>query len=143
MKKKAPINILSFLTPKQYTFFVDGDITVRAFLEKADFHKFTVVPVLDEEGKYVNSISEGDVLRYIKNDANFDLGKAENSLISEVARHRPYAYAKVNVEFPELLRLLLAQNFVPLIDDRGVFIGIVKRSTVMEFLMKEGAFDLK
>lgn len=145
MKQKSQINILSLLTPKQFTFFVSDDISIRAFLEKADYHKFTVVPVLDEDGKYIGSLSEGDILRYIKNVAGFSLENAEGTSIREVERYRSYTAARISVDIEEVLTLLLSQNFVPLVDDRGVFIGIIKRSSVLgklrlgnELVWKEG-----
>ena len=41
-------NIFEFLTPKDSTFFIEADCTLRQALEKFCFHKFTVVPILKE-----------------------------------------------------------------------------------------------
>ena len=67
------MNIFTILTPKSQTEFIEYDSTIRQALETFDFHKFSVVPLIDDEGKYVCTLSEGDILRYIKNEANFSL----------------------------------------------------------------------
>ena len=46
------VNIMSFLTPKDETYYIDADSTIRQALEKCDYHKFSVVPLVDAEGKY-------------------------------------------------------------------------------------------
>ena len=129
-------NIIRFLTLKSETFFVDTSFTIRQFMEKADFHKFTVVPILDKDGIFVGTVSEGDVLRYIKNAENFDVKQAEGTYIMDIARYRSYVSAKVDADIDDIFRLLTAQNFVPLVDDRGAFIGIIKRRSVMEYFFE-------
>ena len=62
-------NILAFLTPKSETLYLSNVSTIRQILESFDYYKYSVVPLLDEEGRYITTISEGDILRYIKNDA--------------------------------------------------------------------------
>ena len=74
-------NIFSFLTPKASTQYLLDTFTIRQALEKFDQYKFAVVPVLDKEGNYLTTISEGDILRYIKNKHNFDISVAESHLI--------------------------------------------------------------
>ena len=61
------MNIFTYLTPKNNTYYIVDNISVRQAIEKFDFYKFSVVPVIDENGKYINSISEGDLLSFIKN----------------------------------------------------------------------------
>ena len=133
MPNENNINIIRFLVPKSETFYIDTSFTIRQFMEKADFHKFTVVPILDEHGFYVGSVSEGDILRHIKNLCNFDLKTAESSKIMDITRYRSYSSARVSAGLEDVFFLLTAQNFVPVIDDRGAFIGIIKRRSVMEY----------
>ena len=130
-------NIIRFLTVKSETFFVDTSFTIRQFMEKADFHKFTVVPILDKDGFFIGTISEGDILRHIKNAEGFDVKAAEGTYIMDISRYRSYSAAKVSADIDDIFRLLTAQNFVPLVDDRGAFIGIIKRRSVMGYF-----FDL-
>lgn len=128
------MNILSYLTPKSATFFLDNNATVRQALEKFDIHKFSIVPLIDENGNFVSTISEGDLLRFIKNNCNFDIKMAENTRISAIEKYRPYKALKISTPKEEIIRLSLEQNFVPIIDDRGAYIGIIKRKTIIDHL---------
>ena len=129
------MNILSYLTPKSATFFLDNNSTVRQALEKFDVHKFSIVPLIDENGKFVSTVSEGDLLRFIKNNCNFDIKMAENTRISAIEKYRPYKALKISTPKEEIIRLSLEQNFVPIIDDRGAYIGIIKRKTIIDYLL--------
>ena len=66
-------SIISLLTPKKITYYLLDTSTIRQALEKFDAHKFSVVPLIDEDGHYVGTLSEGDILRFIKNQSNFNL----------------------------------------------------------------------
>lgn len=127
------MNILFFLTPKNDTSFLESTCTIRQALEKMDYHKFTVIPLLDEEGKFISTISEGDILRFIKNNCNFNLEQAESVRLCEIERYRPYEALDVNVTIEEVFELSKSQNFIPIVDDRGVYIGIVKRKEIIEY----------
>ena len=60
------MNILFFLTPKNEVAYVENDDTLRQVLEKIEYHKYTAIPMLNKNGKYVGTVTEGDLLRYIK-----------------------------------------------------------------------------
>lgn len=129
-------SIVSILTPKKMTFYMDVNSTIRQALEKFDAHKFSVVPLIDEKGRFAGTLSEGDILRYIKNEANFNLSIAERVRISEIEHYRPYQSLRIDASFKDLFDLSLNQNFVPLVDDKNIFIGIIKRKDVIALLSK-------
>ena len=56
------MNILFFLIPKHKVEYVFNDYSVRQVLEKLDAHSYTAIPMLDKEGHYIDTISEGDIL---------------------------------------------------------------------------------
>lgn len=128
--------ILDFLTPKSKTFYIEGDPTIRQVVEKFDAHKFSVVAILDENGRFISTISEGDILRYIKNIKNFNLMIAESVRISDVERYRPYKALSINTSLDEVIKLSLEQNFIPIVDDRNIYIGIIKRKTIIDYLLE-------
>ena len=136
-------NILAFLTPKSETLYLDSDSTIRQTLESFDYYKYSVVPLLDEEGKYITTISEGDILRYIKNDAYFDIRIAESVKVEQIEKYRPYKALTIFSIAEEVIKLSLEQNFIPIIDGRGVYIGIIKRKSIIDFLVKNTNLDLK
>lgn len=129
---------ISYITPKNQTYFLDPKSTIRQALEKFDNYKFSVVPIVDEEGKFVGTVSEGDILRYIKNNCDFDIEKAETKRIVDIEKYRPYNACDINAPFIEILKLSLDQNFIPMVDDRGMYIGIIRRSSLINLLYGEG-----
>lgn len=135
------MNILSFLTPKSGTFYLGADSTLRMAVEKFDYHKFSVVPVLDADGKYVTTVSEGDVLRYFKRAGSFDLIEAEKVLITDIELYRPYTAADLRTPLDTIFRLSMSQNFVPVVDDRNAYIGIIKRRSIIEYLYEKDQKD--
>lgn len=135
--------ILSILTPKKITFYLNENSTIRQALEKFDVHKFSVVPLLDDEGKYVGTLSEGDILRFIKNDAHFNIKDAEGVLLKDIEHYRPYKSLKVDALFDEFFVLSLDQNFIPVVDDRGTYIGIIKRKEILKYLSEKIELKMK
>lgn len=127
-------SIIRLLTPKKLTFFLEEDSTIRQALEKFDVHKFSVVPIINDKGQYCGTLSEGDLLRYIKNVAHFDIKVAEQTLIRDIDHYRPYKELKIDALMLEAFTLSLEQNFIPVIDDKGVYIGIIKRKDIIRYL---------
>lgn len=127
-------SIISLLTPKRVTFFINEDMTIRQVLEKLDVHRFSVVPILDEQGRYRGTLSEGDILRFIKNVSNFNVAIAENVLVKDIDHYRPYSFVRVDALISEVFALSLEQNFIPVVDDKDIYIGIIKRRDVIKYL---------
>jgi CBS domain-containing protein len=46
---------------------------------------------------------------------------------------------RVNTSVEELWDRILDQNFVPVVDDRDIFVGIVTRRSVLAYLMNKSA----
>ena len=134
-------SIIQLLTPKKLTFYMDEDSTIRQALEKFDAHKFSIVPLVDKEGKYAGTLSEGDILRFIKNQSNFNIYLAENIEIKNIERYRPYKSIKIDALFSEVFALSLEQNFIPVVDDKDIYIGIIKRKEIIQYL--SGKIDFK
>lgn len=131
------MNVLFFLTPKSETSYLDQNCTVRQALEKMDHHKFTVIPLLNKKGAFVSTITEGDILRYIKNYEGFNLENAHEVKLSKILRYRPYKSLSIDSSLEEIVELSMHQNFIPIVDDRNVYIGIIKRKDVISFLYKK------
>lgn len=127
----------NFFTPKSETYFLKDDTTIRQALEKFDHHKFSVVPLICNDGTYLTTVSEGDILRFIKNQANFDINQAENMPVRRIEKYRPYKACRHNVSEEDVYRLALDQNFIPIVDDRNLFIGIIKRKSILNLLYSD------
>lgn len=134
-------SLLSMLVPKKGTYYLENGTTLRNAIEKFKVHKFSVVPLIDKEGKFTRTISEGDLLRYVTSFANYDVKASEMVLIDEIESYRPYQALNINASLIEVLALSLEQNFIPLVDDRGLYIGIVKRKEILEYLIENRQQD--
>ena len=130
------MNIFDYFTPKNETYYLTDDMTIRQALEKFDFHKFTVVPLISEDGKYITTVSEGDILRFIKNNSDFDVQTAEHVPVIDIEKYRSYKACTHDVSMSEVFKLALDQNFVPIVDDRNLYIGIIKRKNIMMYLLE-------
>ena len=129
--------IFSLLMPKQATDHIEEGISLRNVLERFKYHKFSVVPVIDKEGKYKGTLSEGDLLRYIVELPNFNMALAEKISIDSIKRYRSYEPLSINDSLINIFSLSLDQNFIPLVDDRGLYIGIIKRKEIIEYLFEK------
>ena len=127
------MNILFFLKPKATIEYIETSFSIRQALEKLDNHGYSAIPMIDSEGHYVNTISDGDILMYIKNNTSLDLKKAEDISILDVKIRRDVKSIKINENMENLLELSLNQNFVPVVDDLNRFIGIITRKDIIKY----------
>ena len=52
------MNILFFLIPKSEVAYIFEDETLRQTLEKMEHRKYSCIPILTMDGKYLGTISE-------------------------------------------------------------------------------------
>ena len=121
------MNILFFLSPKQDLMYVYDDFTLRQTLEKWENNRYASIPVLNRRGEYVGTLTEGDILWGLKQQHGLDIEAAEDVPISSFAHKRDYKAVTVTTSMDQLIEAAMNQNFVPVVDDRGIFIGIVRR----------------
>lgn len=107
--------------------------TMRQAMEKMDFHQYTAIPLIDSKGRYVGTLSEGDLLRKMKNTPGLSFEGTEKVLLKEVPRRLNDRPVKIDAQIEDLLSLAITQNFIPVVDDEGVFIGIIRRSVIIEY----------
>ena len=127
------MNLLFFLTPKGKVAYIYDDFTLRQTLEKMEYHRYSAVPILTREGKYVGTITEGDLLWAIKNRYSLNFKEAENAPILEIPRRMDNLPVSADTEIEDLIIKALNQNFVPVTDDRGIFIGLITRKDIMRY----------
>lgn len=131
------MNILFFMIPKISVTYAESSFTLRQVSEKMMAHNLTAIPIIDEEGRYVSVISEGDLFRYIKQSASLNYSSAEETPISSIPRQREINAISYAASMNDLIDLAVNQNFVPVVDDRGIFIGIVTRKAIIRYLKEE------
>lgn len=127
------MNILFFLTPKSEVAYIYEDYTIRQALEKMEYHKYSAIPIISKDGKYVRTITEGDFLWTLKNDLNLDLKGLEDVPVTDINRKMDNSPVSINADIEDLVIKSLNQNFIPVIDDQDTFIGIIKRRDVIGY----------
>lgn len=130
------MNIAFFLTPKSEIIYATTDATMRQVLEKMEYHTYSAIPLIHRSGKYVGAITEGDLLWKLKNTPNLTIEGTNKVSIKEVKRHTTSDTVSINSNVMDLITLVKTQNFVPVVDDDGIFIGIIKRSDVINYCAK-------
>ncbi len=131
------MNILFFLTPKEDVAYIQETDTLRQAMEKMEHRGYTAIPLLTEDGKYVGTVTEGDILWQLKRQGFPSLDTLEHSSVSEVKRRREVRAVSVSASMESLLERVLEQNYVPVIDDNQIFIGIVTRRDVIRHLQEQ------
>lgn len=128
------MNIFRFVIPKSLVEYITVDSTVRQALEKMRFHRYTAIPVIDGEGKYLGTVHNDDLFRYFLENGNFETRGAEKdpiSLILDPTYNKPLSHTDSMLT---LIDRVKEHNFVPVVDDRGCFIGIILRRDVLNYL---------
>lgn len=92
------------------------------------------IPLLDKEGKYIGTITEGDLLWYLKDHDFPDIYQLEDIPITDIERKRDNNAVNIQVSMEELFEKATNQNFVPVVDDNNVFIGIITRKDIILYL---------
>ena len=128
------MNIAYLLKPKDSVAWINKNSTIRQGLEKFNAHGYTAMPVLNDDGSYFGTVTEGDFLWYMIN--NPDREKYEQVSIQPLIRKSRNATVSISADMEMLFDRIIEQNFVPVVDDRNKFIGIVTRHAFMEYLRK-------
>ncbi len=129
------MNILRFMIPKSLVEYVTDDQTFRQALEKMRYHRYAAIPVLDGEGRYVGTLRNDDILRHILEEGEYSPKTAERTSVYSLL---DYGYLKPvyhNASMTELIERVKEHNFVPVVDDRGCFIGLILRRDVLNYLL--------
>jgi CBS domain-containing protein len=127
------MNAPFFLTPKSLVATLEDDDTFRQGLEKMRHHGYTAIPVLTKQGRYVGTLSEGDLLWNLVDIGGASLEECEDLHIADILRPDRNPPVKITAKAEELLEQLMTHNFLPVTDDEGAFIGIVTRHRMLEY----------
>ena len=128
------MNVISLLTPKTHVAWLYEDWTIRQGLEKLRFHGYTAIPVLAKDGSYVGTVSEGDFLWCLLDQGSGDIQTQEKQPLRRVIRPGFNPAVRIDVALEELVERALRQSFIPVVDDRGAFVGIVTRQNIIKRL---------
>ncbi len=135
------MNIASFLMPKADVTYLRDQMTVRQGLEKLRRSGYTAVPVIDNEDRYVGVVSTSDFLWNILDHntplPNVTMKSVEQMTLRDIIQGGKIKPVCIDTNMEQLLGQAQKQNFVPVIDDRNVFIGIITRSEIIKYFVKK------
>lgn len=129
-------NIMKFLTPKSKTAYIENDSSVRQALEKMRHHGYAALPVIDGEGIYVGTLTEGDFLWHMVDLKEADLYALEAEPIAALMRADWNPPVRANATMTDLVEKVKERNFAPVVDDRGCFIGLITRRDVLSYFAR-------
>lgn len=132
------MNILFFITPKSEVEYLYDYYTIEEAIDKIENNDYTSIPVINEKGQYEFTITEGDLLWKIK--SNYENKKRgdkveviETLTIKDIDKYNDYKTVSANSNMENLITLATNQNFIPVVDDQNIFIGIIKRSDIIAY----------
>ncbi|AZN43088.1 CBS domain-containing protein [Paenibacillus albus] len=127
------MEIRSFLLPKEEVSFLTTAATMKTAVDKLDACHYTAIPVIDEEGKYVGTLSEGDLLWKLKRTPGLHFDNMHEVSITDVKKRIYNECVAVDAQMEDMLTLAADQNFVPVVDDDRLFLGIIRRRDIIEY----------
>ncbi len=136
------MNIIKLLTPKSETAYLYEDYSLRQGLEKMKHHGYRSIPVISRNGEYTGTISEGDFLWFllIENEnevIHTDIKNVENMSVKDILDKNKYPSVSVTATRDKVYEMAMQQNFIPVVDDRGFFMGIITRQAIMADMMSK------
>ncbi|MCD8018474.1 MAG: CBS domain-containing protein [Clostridiales bacterium] len=130
------MNILFYLLPKNEVTYIEQDDLVARALRIIHKNGYQAVPVVDREGHYVGTVSEGDFLWDLIEDYHMDMEAMRKTRVSGIRKRWDYKAVSIDANMAELDEYIMNQNFVPVVDGRNVFIGIVTRKEIFAEMLR-------
>lgn len=131
------MNILHLLRIKSDVKYIYEHNTLRQGLEKMRRYGYTAIPVISEDGDYVGTVTEGDFLWHILRNEKGSIKEQEQYFVNDIIRKDFMEAVSVTATADELIEKATNQNFVPVVDDRNKFIGIVTRRDIIRYFMEK------
>ncbi len=125
-----------YLTPKEEVVWLHEDSTIRQALEKMEYHRYTALPLVNKAGKYAGTLTEGDLLWTFKRNPELKFKDLYKMRLKDIPKQQWNEPISINSPIEELIPLAVNQNFIPVVDDQQNFIGIIKRSTIIDYLYR-------
>jgi CBS domain-containing protein len=132
--REPTMNLAMFLTPLASVASVPARMAVRLALDEMDSLGYSAVPVVDADGSYLGTLTEGDLLRFVRSGED-----VEASMVMDVPLRHDVRVASVLDPIESVVERAADQNFVPVVDSRGVLMGIVTRRTLIRHLWDASA----
>jgi CBS domain-containing protein len=126
------MNILFLLQPKSDVALLLNTATVADALSAFAQFRFAAVPVITLEGSYFGTVTASDFLGFVLTGAS-----GRDTTVGEILNRDKNKPVRITARLEDLLLVVMEQNFVPVVDDRDCFMGIVTRRRIMQYYYEE------
>jgi predicted transcriptional regulator len=126
------MNILYFIHPKDEVSYLTSTDKLDEAVHRMRQNRFTAIPVITKKGEYFGTVSDGDFLHFILEHSRTDEAFLSGYTVADIVDKTKNPPAKVGSTLPAVMLQITDQNFVPVIDDRGMFIGIITRRDIIK-----------
>jgi CBS-domain-containing membrane protein len=127
------VEIRSFLLPKDKVAYLTSSASMKEAIERLEACHYTAIPIIDEEGKYTGTLSEGDLLWKLKHTPGLTFDNMDEIPVSGVRKRIYNECVAIDAHMEDMLALAADQNFVPVVDGERVFLGIIRRKDIIEY----------
>jgi len=132
------MNILFFLKPKNEVEFIYDDESVGEVIDKMELHSYSAIPLISRQhGTYIGTLTARDLLWTIKNSHDYRMVEAQDMSVMHVKRGHDNEPVDADANMEDLIDKIANQNFVPVIDDSNIFIGIITRKDIINYLVEK------
>ncbi len=131
------------LKPKGMVSYIYSDLSAGDGLKEFIDGGYTAVPVIDRDGIYMGVVSERDFLYRILDAGSVEAVNENGLTVADLVNDTRFEAVTIDADINALLDRIVEQNFVPVVDSRGMFSGIVTRKDVlmrMEYKLAIGKF---
>lgn len=128
-------NILFFLIPKKEVVFLNVNCSLKFAIEVMENNGYSAIPLISDKGRYIGTLTEGDLLWEFKNNDDLTFDNCNKFSLMEIERRRKVKPARINDPLEDIIQMSINQNFIPVVDDDGVFIGIIRRQEIIDYLL--------
>lgn len=127
------MDIQSFLYPKQEVSYLMTTSNMKEAMDKLEASHYTAIPILDENGLYFGTLSEGDLLWKLKDTPGLTFDNLHEVPVISIKKRLKVECVEINADLDDMLALAADQNFVPVVDANRVFLGIIRRKDIIAY----------
>lgn len=122
------MSVAFFLTLKKELVYAKLTSTVRQVLERMKYYKCTQIIILNDEGAYIGIISKEDLMSKIE---GLQIKFENLSKMGIMGMVKSMTDKAINIDYNIEDLIMDNGNFVPVVDDNNIFIGVIKKSDAL------------
>lgn len=140
--EESHLNVLFFLTPKSDVIYIFDDYKITKVMDIMEETGYTALPIIDRQGHYVGTLTEGDILWTMRKNPELNLDCIGEIVVSNMQRKTEIEPVRGSADMIDLIKIALKQNYVPVVDDNNIFIGIITRQDIIQVCYARARKDL-